>query len=75
MARTTVQTPRPGDVVAVAGRHVGDRGRTGEILEVLGDDLHRHYRVRWEDGRESILYPGEGTTIRRPSARLAAAER
>jgi hypothetical protein len=56
---------RPGDVVAVAGRHVGDRGRTGEILEILGDDLHPHYRVRWEDDRETILYPGEGMTIHR----------
>jgi hypothetical protein len=33
------------------------------IVEVLGDVLHRHYVVRWEDGRESILYPGEETTI------------
>jgi hypothetical protein len=59
------QDVRSGDVVAVAGRHVGDHGRTGEILEVLGDDLHLHYLVRWEDGRESILYPAEGTTIDR----------
>ena len=71
MARKTAQIVRPGDVVAVAGRHVGDRGRTGEILEVLGDELHPHYRVRWEDGHESILYPGEGTTIHRSSSRLA----
>jgi Domain of unknown function (DUF1918) len=54
-----------GDVVAVVGRHVGDPGRTGEIVEVLGDEVHPHYRVRWEDGHESILYPGEGVTIRR----------
>jgi hypothetical protein len=58
---------RSGDIVVVAGRHVGDRGRMGEIVEVLGDHLHPHYRVRWEDGRETILYPGEGTTIRRAS--------
>jgi Domain of unknown function (DUF1918) len=54
---------RRGDVVSVAGRHVGERGRFGEILEVVGDVLHPHYRVRWEDGRESILYPGEEATI------------
>jgi hypothetical protein len=68
MAKTDPQTVRKGDIVAVAGRHVGDHGRTGEILEVLGDNLHPHYLVRWEDGHESILYPGEGTTIGRPSA-------
>lgn len=67
MARKTAQIVRPGDVVAVAGRHVGDRGRTGEILEVLGDELHPHYRVRWEDGHESIYFPGEDAVLRRPS--------
>ncbi len=54
----------PGDIVETSGRHVGDTGRSGEILEVLGEEGHLHYRVRWDDGHESILYPGEGTTIR-----------
>ena len=59
----TGEKTKPGDVVAVAGRHVGDPGRRGEVVEVLGDDLHPHYRVRWEDGHESVLYPGEGVTV------------
>ncbi|HET7567274.1 MAG TPA: YbaK/EbsC family protein [Gaiellaceae bacterium] len=62
----------PGDVVEVSGRRVGDRARSGEILEVLGNGDHPHYLVRWEDGHESILYPGEATTIRRTSARRTA---
>ena len=53
-----------GDVVEVSGRHVGDPGRMGELLQVLGTPAHPHYLVRWEDGHESVLYPGEGTTIR-----------
>jgi Ala-tRNA(Pro) deacylase len=53
-----------GDVVEVLGRRVGNRGRTGEILDVLGDPDHPHYLVRWEDEHTSILYPGEGTRIR-----------
>ena len=65
MARSTEQTARAGDVVAVAGRHVGDPGRTGEILEVLGDVLdHPHFRVRWEDGHESIFYPSSDARVR-----------
>ena len=62
----TVETRRvePGDIVETSGRHVGDVRRTGEIAAVLGDDDHLHYLVRWENGRESILYPREGTTIR-----------
>ena len=53
-----------GDTVEVSGRRVGDRGRTGEILEVLGEGDHLHYRVRWGDGHETVLYPGEATTFR-----------
>ncbi len=52
-----------GDVVEVSGRRVGDPGRLGEIVEVLGMAGHPHYLVRWEDEHESIFYPGEGTTI------------
>jgi uncharacterized protein DUF1918 len=65
------QDVRCGDLVVVSGRRVGDHGRTGEIVEVLGDDLHLHYLVRWEDGRETILYPGEGTTIDRSTSSAA----
>jgi Ala-tRNA(Pro) deacylase len=61
-ARTSVS---PGDVVEVVGRRVGDRRRTGEILAVLGTPDHPHYRVRWDDRHESILYPGEDTSVRR----------
>jgi Ala-tRNA(Pro) deacylase len=58
-----------GDTVEVSGRRVGDPGRAGEILEVLGADEHPHYRVRWGDGHESVLYPGEGTTYRRATSK------
>ena len=58
-------TPRtkPGDRVVVAGHHVGDRERVGEILELIGDPAHRRYRVRWDDGRESTLYAGSDAVI------------
>ena len=55
--------PKRGDLVVVAGHHVGERERTGEILELLGDVVHRRYRVRWDDGHESILYPGSDAVI------------
>jgi hypothetical protein len=64
----------PGDVVEISGRHVGDAGRTGEIVAVLGEEDHVHYRVCWEDGRESILYPGEGTTIRSGEGAFVSAD-
>jgi len=66
-----IRPVQPRDVVTTSGRHVGDKGRTGEIVAVLGEEGHVHYLVRWEDGRESILYPGEGTTVH-PSEDAAA---
>lgn len=61
-----------GDVVEVSSRRVGEPPRLGEIIEVLGPPDHRHYRVRWEDGHESILYPGEATTIKQRSSATRA---
>lgn len=65
---TPTQVSR-GDVVEVSARRLGEPGRLGEILEVLGGEGHCHYRVRWEDGHETFLYPGEGTTVRRSTER------
>ena len=64
----------PGDEVRVSGRQVGDAGRSGEIVAVLGEEDHPHYLVRWEDGHESILYPGEGITIRPSAGALVSAD-
>jgi len=46
-----------GDRVAVDGRHVGTPTRQGEIVEVIGNGGDEHYRVRWDGGVESILFP------------------
>jgi hypothetical protein len=60
---------RAGDVVVVSGRRVGETGRMGEILDVLGEPAHRHFRVRWEDGHESVFYPGGDAVVRRRAKR------
>jgi Ala-tRNA(Pro) deacylase len=69
------QSIEQGDVVTVSSRRVGEPARLGEILEVLGDVERPHYLVRWDDGHDSILYPGESTTItpRREARREVAA--
>jgi hypothetical protein len=70
---------RPGDLVVVEHHRVGETGRLGEILAVLGVPPHERYRVRWDDGRESIFYPSNDTVIRpgsrgrRPAAQTPAA--
>ena len=35
----------------------------GEILEVLNPGTTQHYRVRWDDGRESIYFPASDAHI------------
>ena len=61
-----------GDVVVVSGRRVGESPRIGEVIEVLGQPDHPHYAVRWDDGHQSILYPGKATSIERQSVGAAA---
>jgi Ala-tRNA(Pro) deacylase len=64
MARRRQGSPVPGALVEVSGRRVGSGSRVGEIVEVLGTEARPHFLVRWEDGHESVLYPGERVTIR-----------
>jgi Domain of unknown function (DUF1918) len=67
MTKTVQGTPaRAGDEIVVAGHSVGDLSKTALILEVLGDPGHERFRVRWEDGHESILFPSDDAIIRRP---------
>jgi translation initiation factor IF-1 len=54
---------RPGDRIVVDTAHLDAERRSGEVLDVLGEGDTRHYRVRWQDGHESIYFPG-------PDARL-----
>ena len=53
-----------GDHIVVAGTHVGEAVRDGEIIEVRGEDGGPPYRVRWSDGHEGIIYPGASAEVR-----------
>lgn len=55
---------QPGDVVVIHGHRLGETERLGEILEVFGELGHEHFRVRWDDDHESVLYPGNDAIIR-----------
>jgi hypothetical protein len=54
-----------GDRVEVRGVH-GEPARCGEIVELLGQVGHERYRVRWDAGHESIVYPADGVSIDHP---------
>jgi hypothetical protein len=53
---------RPGDWIETRGVH-GQAPRRGEIIEVLGREGHEHYRVRWDEQHESIVYPADGVIV------------
>lgn len=47
-----------GDHIVVDSPRTGTPERKGEILDVRLVGGVEHYIVRWEDGRETTLYPG-----------------
>jgi hypothetical protein len=55
-----------GDQLLVEGRTVETPRRTGEILEVHGDNGAPPYVVRWADGQEGLVYPGPDAHVVTP---------
>ncbi len=47
-----------GDRVVIRGRTVEAPDRHGTIAEVRGEDGAGPYLVRFDDGRESVVFPG-----------------
>jgi hypothetical protein len=41
----------------------GQSTRRGRITEVMGEGAHQHYRVRWDERHESLLYPADGVIV------------
>ena len=59
---TTSSDAHVGAWIETRGLH-GQSARRGEIIELLGSEGHEHYRVRWDEQHESILYPTDGVII------------
>jgi hypothetical protein len=53
-----------GDQLVITSHHVGEPERAAEILEVRGPNGEPPYLVRWNDGRESLSFPGSDASIR-----------
>jgi hypothetical protein len=55
-----------GDRLVIPGRHVNDRVRSGEIVEVHGPDGAPPYRVRWSGAAEAaLIFPGPDAHVER----------
>jgi hypothetical protein len=53
---------KTGDRIVVESLHVGQARREGEVLEVVAGERD-HYRVRWDDGHESIYFPSSDCRV------------
>ncbi|MFF3568022.1 DUF1918 domain-containing protein [Nocardia jiangxiensis] len=54
-----------GDRLSVHSHMVGMPDRMGEILEVRGADGAPPYIVRFDDGHESLVFPGPDWVVQR----------
>lgn len=52
-----------GDEIVVDSRSLGGPVRKGEVLEVRPGVKGEHFVVRWDDGHESIFFPGSDSHI------------
>jgi hypothetical protein len=57
-----------GDHLLMHGRIVGQHDRVVEIIEVLGVDGTPPYRVRSQDGHESLMNPGPDSVVQHRDA-------
>lgn len=55
----------PGDRIVIRGTTVESADRHGEILEVRGPDGAPPYSVRFDDGHETIMFPGGDFVVER----------
>jgi Domain of unknown function (DUF1918) len=53
-----------GDRVAAESESTERAARTGTVEERLGDGSSPRYRIRWDDGHESIYTPAAGALHR-----------
>ncbi len=65
IAHMNTKTPAKahvGDWLEARGIH-GETGRRGQIVEILGEAGHEHYKVHWDEQHYSIVYPADGVLI------------
>lgn len=56
-----------GDQIIIETSTLDTPRRQGQVVEVIGDGEQQHYRVRWQDGHESIYFPGPDARVLPPA--------
>ncbi len=54
---------RVGDEIVVDNMQLGHPKRKGIVREVIGEGEGQHYRVEWDDGHESVFFPGSTSHV------------
>jgi hypothetical protein len=54
-------TCKVGDRVVAESESTERAPRRGEVIEVVREDPHPRYRIRWDDGHETIYTPAAGS--------------
>lgn len=54
---------RKGDQIVVEGAKVGQTRREGKVLEVVNLASSTYYRVRWQDGQETMFFPSSDARV------------
>jgi uncharacterized protein DUF1918 len=52
-----------GDRIVIETSTLDAARRSGEVVEVIGQGESEHYRVRWDDGHESVYFPGPDARV------------
>ena len=52
-----------GDQIVIETGTLDTPRRRGEVVEVIGQGEREHYRVRWQDGHESVYFPGPDARV------------
>jgi uncharacterized protein DUF1918 len=60
-----------GDHVVAEAESTARRPRRGVVEEVLRGEPHSRYRIRWDDGRQTVYTPAAGA-LRKAAAPTAA---
>ncbi len=57
-----------GDRLLIRGKTVESPDRSGVVTEVHGADGEPPYLVRFDDGHETLVYPGADAVVEHPGA-------
>ena len=64
MERVMVMRAAVGDNIVMHGKVVGQQDQVVTVVEVLGGSDQPLYRVRFDDGHESLMSPGADCVVR-----------